>query len=88
MKPSLRLASWLAVLGLLLVLAGLGYGLVSVSRHANPDCGRTSSGPPGPNPCARGEADWRRATWTMIVPGLAALVTASAVGLAGVGQQR
>lgn len=92
MRTSLRLASWLAVLGLLLVVAGVGYGLVNASRHSDPGCGRTSNtaanAPAGPNPCAGSEADWRRATWTLIVPGLASLVAGSAIGLAGAGQRR
>ncbi len=92
MRLSLRLATWLAVLGLLLVLAGGGYGLVGISVHVNPGCGRTSNtsvdAPPGPNPCGPSEAAWHRATWALIVPGVAGMLMASAIGLTGAGQRR
>jgi hypothetical protein len=85
MRTRLRLASWLAVLSLLLLLTGVGYGLVTVSRHSNPDCGKQSNGlfiSPRPDPCARTEADWRLAS-ALAVPGLAGLVAAGALGLTG-----
>jgi len=86
MTRSLKLPLCIAVISLIALLLGLAYGLTEVERHSSPDCGKTSNLPanatPGPDPCARSEADWRRATWLFIVPGLAGLVTASALGVA------
>jgi len=84
MTRSLTLPLCLAVISLTVLLSGLTYGLTEVSRHSSPDCGKVSNGQyvPRPDPCARSEGDWRRATWLFIVPGLAGLVAASGLALA------
>lgn len=89
MTRSLTLPLCIAVISLTVLLSGLAYGLTEVARHGNPDCGKTSSrppnAPPGPDPCARSEDDWHRATWLFIVPGLAGSVAASGLAVVRAG---
>lgn len=85
MRRPLRLSFGVGVVSLVLLLFGLTYGLVEVSVHSNPDCGKQSNGlyvGPGADPCARSSGDWHRATWLFIVPGLVGLLGAAAVGVA------
>jgi hypothetical protein len=83
MTASIRVSVCLAVLGLLLLVAGTAKGLSGASAQGPGDCpARFANSPPiaSTNPCVRASSGgWNQAGWALLAPGVLALIGAGPI---------